>query len=263
MGKGPRLPDLQAAEDPSATGDAAASGMARRASIPTTGGSSICNLYSNRLSQHDMRQVFDVVAGRDHLGNATDWPAIWPKYEAPIVRLSPDGPRELVRAHWGFLTPALSKKTGKPIAPVAWNNARDDKMTGALWKDSFLHRRCLIPATSFREAKGRNPATDVWFALTGDDDRPPFAFAGLWRAGQPGVAGEAGDWLTHTMITTTANDLVRPVHPTRMPVILDPGDHDQWLCGSPADARALLRPYPADRMRIVREGVGILADGTG
>lgn len=222
----------------------------------------MCNLYSNRLGQHEMRRIFDVVPARDHLGNAPEWPAIWPRYQAPIVRLAPDGARELVGAHWGFLTPALSKKTGRPIAPRAWNNARDDKMTGGLWKDSFLNRRCLIPATSFREARGRNPATDVWFALKGEGDRPPFAFAGLWRAGQPGVAGDAGGWLTYAMITTDANDLVRPVHPTRMPVILDPGDYDGWLRGTPAEARALLRPYPAEAMRIVREGVGILADGS-
>ena len=33
-----------------------------------------------------------------------------------VVRSAPDGARELVSAHWGFLTPAVSKKTGKPIA---------------------------------------------------------------------------------------------------------------------------------------------------
>lgn len=81
-------------------------------------------------------------------------------------------------------------------------------------------------------------------------------------AGGPArVAGEAGAWLTHTMMTTTANDIVRPVHPTRMPVILDPQDYEPWLTGSPDQARALLRPFPADRMRVVREGVGILSDG--
>lgn len=221
----------------------------------------MCNLYSNRLSQHEMRRIFDVAPEADRLGNAGEWPAVWPKYEAPILRLTVEGGRELVSAHWGFLTPAVSKKTGKPIAPIAWNNARDDRITAGLWKDSFLNRRCLIPATSFREARGRSPATDVWFALKGDEDRPPFAFAGLWRAGQPGVAGEAGAWLTHTMMTTTANDIVRPVHPTRMPVILDPQDYEPWLTGSPDQARALLRPFPADRMRVVREGVGILSDG--
>lgn len=62
------------------------------------------------------------------------------------------------------------------------------------------------------------------------------------------------------MVTTTANELVKPVHPTRMPVILDPADYETWLTGGPDEAAALLRPFPADRMRIVREGVGVTAD---
>jgi putative SOS response-associated peptidase YedK len=33
---------------------------------------------------------------------------------------------------------------------------------------------------------------------------------------------------TCTIITTTANELVRPVH-DRMPVILDPSRYDEWL----------------------------------
>jgi putative SOS response-associated peptidase YedK len=37
-------------------------------------------------------------------------------------------------------------------------------------------------------------------------------------------------------------------HPHRMPAILRPEDHDAWLGGSAADARAALQPYPADLM---------------
>ena len=208
-----------------------------------------------------MRRIFDVAADFDRLGNFAPIPAIWPKYEAPVVRLDAGGRRELVNMRWGFLTPQVSKKTGKPIQPAAWNNARDDKLRrSGLWKDSFLHRRCLIPGSAFREAKGRNPATDYWFALTGDDDRPPFAFAGLWRAGQPGIDGDAGDWTTYTMVTTTANELVKPVHPTRMPVILDAQDYETWLAGSDEAAGNLLRPFSSERMQIVREGVGLTAD---
>ena len=66
--------------------------------------------------------------------------------------------------------------------------------------------------------------------------------------------------LTHTLLTTTANEIVRPIHPTRMPVILDPENYEAWLHGSVDDALTLLRPYPANRMQIVREGVGILKD---
>lgn len=208
-----------------------------------------------------MRHLFRIELDQDHLGNAEPLPAIWPKYEAPVVRLTETGARELVKMHWGFLTPKVSEKTGKVLKPDAWNNARDDKVQkNGLWKSSFTHRRCLIPATSFREAKGRNPATDYWFAVAGEGKRPLFAFAGLWRTGQPGIEGEEGQWSTYTMVTTMPNELVKRIHPTRMPVILHLEDHETWLYGTPAQAAALLKPYPADHMRIVREGVGITTD---
>ena len=223
--------------------------------------SDMCNLYSSTTAQQAMRGLFDVKPAKDHLGNAQAQPAIWPKYDAPVVRQAEDGEREMLYMSWGFLTAKVSKKTGKPISPAAWNNARADKVaTSGLWKESFLKRRCLVPASSFREAKGRNPATDYWFALKGDEPRPPFAFAGLWRGVQPGLTDDKVNLLTHTIITTAANDIVRPVHPDRMPVILDPTDYETWLNGSDDEARALLRPFPADRMQVVREGVGILKD---
>lgn len=221
----------------------------------------MCNLYANLTSQEAMRRIFEVEADRDLLGNAEPLAAIWPKYEAPIVRLNSDGQRELVSMHWGFITAQVSKKTGKPIKPAAWNNARDDKVTKiGLWKESFQRRRCLIPGSSFHEAAGRNPATDFWFALKGDEERPPFAFAGIWREVQPGLDGEEGDWITHSMITTTPNELVKQVHPDRMPVILDADDYESWLTGTVDEAQALLRPFPAERMHIVRHGHGIKAD---
>ncbi len=223
----------------------------------------MCNLYANTTAQEAMRGLFKVAPGRDRLGNEQPRTAIWPKYDAPVVRLDGNGDRELVLMKWGFLTPKTSARTGKRLKPDAWNNARDDKLTGSgLWKSSFVARRCLVPVSAFREAKGRNPATDFWFGLAAaaDDDRPPFAFAGLWRDGQPGIEGEEGSWLTHTVVTTVANELVKPVHPTRMPVILDPEDYDAWLTGTETVATKLLRPYPAEKMRILRQGVGITAD---
>ena len=45
-----------------------------------------------------------------------------------------------------------------------------------------------------------------------------------------------------------------------MPVILDPKDYETWLTGSPDEALSLIRPFPAERMEFVREGVGVLSD---
>ncbi len=215
----------------------------------------MCNLYSNTIPADAMRQLFDVAVERDRLGNAEPLPAIYPKHMAPVVRSAEDGGRELVLLSWGFRTTKKSKKTGAVIQPNAWNNARDDKVrSSGLWKGSFEERRCLIPATSFCEAKGRNPATYHWFALKGDQSRPPFAFAGMWQTSR--YQGKEGpeEVATYTVITTLANEIVKPIHPQRMPVILKPDDYEQWMSGSPEEALDLLQPYNADDMQIVRCG---------
>ncbi len=215
----------------------------------------MCNLYSNTTAVEAMRSLFKVAPGDDHLGNAEPLTAIWPKYAGHVVRLDKNGARELVSLSWGFRTTKVSKKTGKTLQPAAWNNARDDKVRSVgLWKQSFHERRCLLPGTSFCEAQGRSPATYYWFGLRGEEPRPPFAFAGMWtRSSFDGPDGQ-DECETYTMITTTANELVKPVHPDRMPVILRPGDYEQWLNGSAEDAHELLRPYLADDMRIIKSG---------
>ncbi len=212
-----------------------------------------------------MRQLFAVHPANDRLGNAEPLPAIFPKTMAPIVGTDSDGARWLENAAWGFVMPQVSKKTGKPIQPKAVNNARDDKLRSSrFWSKSFEDRRCLIPATSFCEAKGRNPATYVWFGVVGDADRPPFALAGVWRAdgSNDGGNGERG-LITSSMVTTTPNALTRETHPDRMPTILDPVDYEEWLTGTPDEAFALIRPFPAERMVIHQSGIGLKSDRGG
>ena len=59
----------------------------------------------------------------------------------------------------------------------------------------------------------------------------------------------------YAFLTTQPNEIVSPIHPTRMPVMLV-GDEAQetWLDGSPKEAIALARPYLADGMKIVAKG---------
>ena len=222
----------------------------------------MCNLYSNTMSKDAMRQLFAVEASQDALGNAEPLTAIFPKGMAPIVGTDDGGTRWMRSAHWGFVLPQTSKRTGEPIQPKAVNNARDDKLrNSSFWRTSFEERRCLIPATSVCEAKGRNPATYVWFGVTGEGARPPFALAGIWRAYRgPYGGGEPREMLTSSMVTTTPNALVKETHPDRMPVILDPADYAQWLTGTPDEAFAILWPFPADRMVIHQSGEGLKLD---
>ena len=92
----------------------------------------------------------------------------------PCARLADDRERELVNLSWGFVLLVDGK------APRRVTNVRDDKVqSSSFWKDSFEERRCLVPVTSFSEAKGLKPAIWHWFALKGDVPRPLFAFASI------------------------------------------------------------------------------------
>ncbi|XWN34355.1 MAG: SOS response-associated peptidase family protein [Devosia sp.] len=66
--------------------------------------------------------------------------------------------------------------------------------------------------------------------------------------------GEEGKFELAAFCTTDANDVVKPIHPKAMPVILDPADYEQWLTGSTEEAMALQRPLPNDKLRLARVG---------
>ena len=187
------------------------------------------------------------------------WPsrpvnAIFPRHVAPVVRQSADGEREIVTMSWGFLR--LEK--GKAPKPVT--NVRDDQIrTNPFWRDSFLARRCLVPASSFCEPNGDvKPATWNWFAIEdGDDARPLFAFPGIWRSytGPVKKDGPNVEIDTYAFLTTTPNPLAATINHERMPVLLTREEEfETWLKGSPEEAFALAREYPAERMRLVQEG---------
>ena len=135
--------------------------------------------------------------------------------------------------------------------------------SSGFWRKSFEERRCLLPATSFCEAKGRSPATYFWFGLAGDEARPPFAFAGIWRDWNGPYGKEHRNLVTSSMVTTKPNSLVKTVHPDRMPAILPEESWESWLTGDPDEAFALIVPFDADRMVIHQSGEVLKSDNGG
>ena len=114
-----------------------------------------------------------------------------------------------------------------------------------------------MPATSFCEPNGDvKPATWHWFALRGSDDRPMFAFPGIWRRYQGPIKKEGPnvDIEVYSFLTTTPNKLVATINHERMPALLTREAFDVWLNGAPDVALALAREYPPGQMRIVQEG---------
>jgi putative SOS response-associated peptidase YedK len=125
-------------------------------------------------------------------------------------------------------------------------NARAETVaTRNAFRPALEARRCLVPADGFYEWKavpGR-PKKQPMFIHRADGN--PMAFAGLWERWRDRSHPDA-PWLhSCTVITTTANDLMAPIH-DRMPVILDPATWAAWLDDAAEldELLALLVPAP-------------------
>jgi putative SOS response-associated peptidase YedK len=113
------------------------------------------------------------------------------------------------------------------------------------FRSAFKSRRCLIPASGFYEWAKHGARKQPYFV--GLKSRGPVAFAGLWERWQP---DEQGPVESCTILTTTANNLMRPIH-DRMPVILELAAFGVWLGEAPVaadDLKALLRPAPEESL---------------
>ena len=196
----------------------------------------MCNLYSVTKGQSAIRDIFAVK--HDWAGNLPSLPAIFPDQMAPVVRMGDDGERELVLARWGM--PGPPQYGGQPVTNI--RNVKSRHWRGWLGK----RNRCVDFATSFCEYADTKPRkTPIRFALA--DDRPLFAFAGLWTPWRgvrgPKSAPIEGEHELFGFLTTEANAVVAPIHPKAMRVILTtPEEIDRWLAAETPDALTLQRP---------------------
>jgi len=146
--------------------------------------------------------------------------------------------RELVNARWGLI-PMWAKDEKIGYRTI---NARADTVAEKpSFRDAYKKRRCLVVANGFFEwqkvGKEKQP---YLIRLKGGE---LFAFAGLWSWWK---SPEGEEITSYTIITTEPNELCTKLH-NRMPVILAPRDHEQWL-DTGADGAALLKPFAANEM---------------
>ena len=94
------------------------------------------------------------------------------------------------------------------------------------------------------------------FAVNGDEERRPFAFAGIWRRSKGPVKkdGPNVELDAYSFTTTAPNALTDSINHERMPVLSEEADFETWLSISPAEAFALARSYDPAAMRIVQSG---------
>jgi len=186
----------------------------------------MCNLYRLRGATSEIAGLFGVVAAQ----GANFAEEIYPGYTALVIAAGAVRPMT-----WGFPL-ALTSKRGQKLKPKPVNNAREDKLQSAFWRDSFTNRRCLIPVSEWAEAEGpKGHMTRTWHYLP---DRRPFLVAGVWRP-----TTEWGDAFSMVMVDGCSQ--MSEIH-DRMPLVLDPQDWRKWTGGAPEDALGVCQTYAGE-----------------
>lgn len=198
-----------------------------------------------------LAQSGEAIARTFHL---TSPPTVEPRYNiaptqpVPVIVADPEDGQahQFTYRYWGLI-PSWSKD---PTMGARMINARSETVTEKpSFRTAFQRRRCLVVADGFYEWQGTGKAKQPYFFYLGAaaETRPPFGFAGLWEHWE----SPEGDWIDScTILTTTANDVLSPVH-DRMPVILAEPAYDLWLdpaVQQSAELRSLLQPYPPETM---------------
>lgn len=158
-----------------------------------------------------------------------------------VTRNSPNKAEEMV---W-FFHPGWS---GLPLSRGVINVRIESLVEGKTYfNDAFLHRRCLIPASSWIEwVELQGVKIPYVFTLK---SRQFFAFAGLWNE----YTDTFGKTVKgYAIITTTPNKIAKTIH-NRQPAVLRENDYNCWLDPQETDRKKLidcLDVYPAEDMHI-------------
>ncbi len=165
-----------------------------------------------------------------------------------LAVIANDAPDTLKFFRWGLIPYwAKDRSIGNKLI-----NARAETVAEKpSFKNAFRNRRCLVPATGFYEwvKPRRDGNSSVSTASTpfhiGMKNGDPFCFAGLW---DKWVSGDGEIIHSFTIITTSPNELVEPIH-NRMPVILHHADEQRWIAPHHDPSLVdLLKPFPAEKM---------------
>jgi putative SOS response-associated peptidase YedK len=198
----------------------------------------MCGRFSQAQIAELDREVFRLL----------EMPALEPRYniaptqDVAVVRERRNGERVLQLLRWGLI-PSWAKD---PALGNRMINARAETLAvKPAFKRPFARQRCIVPADGFYEWKRTGGAKQPYYIRR--EDGGPMAFAGLWDRWRSDGDATVDSF---TIVTTTPNDLVAPIH-NRMPAILLPDGYDMWLDSENRDVddlSSLLGPYPVEDM---------------
>lgn len=200
----------------------------------------MCGRFAFDAELGQLETRFQTIAGFDRV---TPHYNIAPGMCVPIIiRNSSD---KAILARWGLI-PSWAKD---PKIAYRTINARSEGIAEKpVFRGPFRSHRCLVPTTGFFEWRHIKKEKVPYYIHLKNDTL--FAFAGLYDIWND---AEGYPLTTFTIITTTPNRLMEPIH-NRMPVIFSQKDEDVWLNPDEHDTAKLLKlldPYPEKDMMAV------------
>lgn len=178
----------------------------------------MCGRYALTSDAELIAEVFD--ADTTDLGEDLE-PRynIAPTQSAPVV-VGSRGKRRAGFLRWGL----VPHWAGHPGDGARMINARSETVADKpAFRDSFLSRRCLVPADGFYEWEARPGGKQPFWIYP--EDRPLLALAGIWARW---TGPDGGALHTYSILTREAPPELAWLH-DRVPLILGPGAWDDWL----------------------------------
>ena len=131
----------------------------------------------------------------------------------PVLVIKNEGKIKTTFMYWGFISP-WSKDPFDKSKPRPFNARSETVEEKILFRGSWRHKRCLVPASGFFEKgfriRKKNYST--------------FWLGGIWSKW---LSPEGAELESCCILTTEPNALVKPLH-KRMPVVIPDGIEEQW-----------------------------------
>lgn len=150
---------------------------------------------------------------------------------------------------WGLIPSWIkTKEEADKIRSFTLNARAESIFEKPSFKNSVIHKRCLIPTTGFYEWQHLGKKKIPYFITLKNEEL--FAFGGIWEEWINKATGEIS--LTFSIITTEANPLMSEIHNSkkRMPFILPLENEFKWLNSNlnSNDIQTLMQPFDASLM---------------
>lgn len=172
----------------------------------------MCSKYELTTKYQNLPALLKKELPKNFKQNYTEQFSIIPN--DPVLVLKNEGKTITTIMLWGFIS-EWSKDPFDKLRPRPVNARSESVGEKKLFRGSWRHKRCLLPASGFIEKGYRISRRDT----------QTFWLGGLWNRW---MSPEGSELESCCVLTTEPNELIKPLH-NRMPVIIPHGLEEEWI----------------------------------